>query len=131
MINQFLAKGWAFIASDYQGEGTPGIIPYIVGGSAAKDTINLVRPRPKSRARTRPRRGSTGVTPRAARPPCSSTTSASPTARASPEGRRRRRTPLTAQPLDGFLKSSPYAFYILMVAFGFHAYYGSTAPLDT
>ena len=29
------------------------------------------------------------------------------------------------------MKSSPYAYYILMVAFGFHAYYGNTAaPLN-
>jgi hypothetical protein len=33
--------------------------------------------------------------------------------------------------LNTFLKSSPYAFYILMVAFGFNAYYGNTAaPLN-
>ena len=29
--------------------------------------------------------------------------------------------------LNAFLKTSPYAYYILMVAFGFNAYYGNTA----
>jgi fermentation-respiration switch protein FrsA (DUF1100 family) len=39
--------------------------------------------------------------------------------------------PSQFQYLDDFLKTSPYAFYLVMVAFGFNAYYGNTAaPLD-
>ena len=50
------------------------------------------------------------------------------TSRASSRVRRRR----SSSYIDGFLKTSPYAFYILMVAFGFNAYYGNNAaPLDT
>ena len=30
-------------ASDYQGEGTPGMLPYIAGVSAARNTIDIVR----------------------------------------------------------------------------------------
>ena len=30
-------------ASDYQGEGTPGLLPYIAGDSAARNTIDIVR----------------------------------------------------------------------------------------
>jgi len=41
--NALLDKGWEFTASDYQGEGTPGLMPYIDGKSAAQDTINIVR----------------------------------------------------------------------------------------
>ena len=41
--NQLLDQGWLLTASDYQGEGTPGLMPYIDGKSAAQDTINIVR----------------------------------------------------------------------------------------
>jgi fermentation-respiration switch protein FrsA (DUF1100 family) len=41
--NQLLDKGWLLTASDYQGEGTPGLMPYIDGKSAAQDTINIIR----------------------------------------------------------------------------------------
>ena len=43
LANQLLDRGWEVTASDYQGEGTPGLLPYIVGGSAARDTIDIVR----------------------------------------------------------------------------------------
>ena len=35
-VNQLVAAGYAVTASDYQGEGTPGLMPYIVGASAAR-----------------------------------------------------------------------------------------------
>ena len=41
-VNQLVAAGYAVTASDYQGEGTPGLMPYIVGRSAARDTVNIV-----------------------------------------------------------------------------------------
>jgi alpha-beta hydrolase superfamily lysophospholipase len=41
--NGLLDQGWEVTASDYQGEGTPGILPYIVGVSAARNTIDIVR----------------------------------------------------------------------------------------
>jgi fermentation-respiration switch protein FrsA (DUF1100 family) len=43
MTNDLLDQGWEVTASDYQGEGTPGILPYIVGVSAARNTIDIVR----------------------------------------------------------------------------------------
>ena len=42
-VNQFVAAGYAVTASDYQGEGTPGLMPYIVGASAAEDTVMIVQ----------------------------------------------------------------------------------------
>ncbi len=42
-INMLLAKGWEVTASDYQGEGTPGLLPYIAGDSAARNTLDIVR----------------------------------------------------------------------------------------
>ena len=41
--NQLLDKGWVVTASDYQGEGTPGLLPYLVGVVAARNTIDIVR----------------------------------------------------------------------------------------
>jgi pimeloyl-ACP methyl ester carboxylesterase len=41
--NQLLRKGWVVTASDYQGEGTPGLLPYLVGEVAARNTIDIVR----------------------------------------------------------------------------------------
>ena len=43
LANQLLDKGWLVTASDYQGEGTPGLHPYIAGINAASDTIDIVR----------------------------------------------------------------------------------------
>ena len=42
-LNALLAQRWVVTASDYQGEGTPGPLPYLVGGIAARDTLDLVR----------------------------------------------------------------------------------------
>ncbi|MGH9006996.1 MAG: lipase family protein, partial [Acidimicrobiales bacterium] len=42
-INQLLAEGWLVTASDYQGLGTPGLLPYLVGDVAARNTIDIVR----------------------------------------------------------------------------------------
>ncbi len=41
-MNELIAAGYAVTASDYQGEGTPGLMPYIVGASAAEDTVMIV-----------------------------------------------------------------------------------------
>jgi len=43
LIDMLLDKGWEVTASDYQGEGTPGLLPYIAGDSAARNTIDIVR----------------------------------------------------------------------------------------
>ena len=43
MTNDLLDQGWEVTASDYQGEGTPGLLPYLVGVSAARNTIDIVR----------------------------------------------------------------------------------------
>jgi pimeloyl-ACP methyl ester carboxylesterase len=42
-INNLIAAGYAVTASDYQGEGTPGLMPYVVGASAAEDTVMIVK----------------------------------------------------------------------------------------
>jgi hypothetical protein len=40
--NDLLQKGWEVTASDYQGEGTPGLLPYLVGNVSARNTIDIV-----------------------------------------------------------------------------------------
>ncbi len=42
-LNALLAQRWVVTASDYQGEGTPGPLPYLAGGIAARDTRDLAR----------------------------------------------------------------------------------------
>ena len=43
LANVVLDRGWVFAATDYQGEGTPGPLPYLVGAAAAHDAIDIVR----------------------------------------------------------------------------------------
>ena len=43
LVNMLLDQGWEVTSSDYQGEGTPGLLPYIAGDSAARNTIDIVR----------------------------------------------------------------------------------------
>jgi len=43
IANLLLDRGWEMVATDYQGEGTPGPHPYLVGAVAAHDTIDIVR----------------------------------------------------------------------------------------
>src|SRR5258706_4421418 len=42
LANILLDKGWILTASDYQCDGTPGMLPYIAGDSAARNTIDIV-----------------------------------------------------------------------------------------
>ena len=42
-VNTYLLRGWAVVAPDYQGEGTSGLLPYLVGGVAARNTLDIVR----------------------------------------------------------------------------------------
>ena len=43
LANGLVGEGWLVVASDYRGEGTPGLHPYIAGFAAARDTIDIVR----------------------------------------------------------------------------------------
>jgi pimeloyl-ACP methyl ester carboxylesterase len=42
-LSQFLDLGWVVVATDYQGLGTDGPHPYLVGNSEAQGTIDIVR----------------------------------------------------------------------------------------
>ena len=43
LANDLLDQGWIVTASDSEGEGTPGILPYLSGVTAARNTIDIVR----------------------------------------------------------------------------------------
>jgi alpha-beta hydrolase superfamily lysophospholipase len=43
IANLVLDRGWELVATDYQGEGTPGPLPYLVGAVAARNTVDIVR----------------------------------------------------------------------------------------
>jgi fermentation-respiration switch protein FrsA (DUF1100 family) len=132
IINEFLAQGWAFVASDYQGEGTPGLMPYIVGDSAAMDTINIVRAAehlPGADTSStwvdwgHSEGGQTAMFVDHIAPKYAPDLTLKGVVAGAP--------PSQFKYIDGFLKTSPYAFYLLMVAYGFNAYYGnSAAPLN-
>jgi len=42
-LSEFLDLGWVVVATDYQGLGTDGMHPYLVGASEAQGTIDIVR----------------------------------------------------------------------------------------
>ena len=42
-INPFLAQGWIVVSTDFEGIGTPGRHPYLVGTSEARSMIDAVR----------------------------------------------------------------------------------------
>lgn len=42
-LEDFLSMGWAVVATDYQGLGTDGMHPYLVGASEAHGVIDIVR----------------------------------------------------------------------------------------
>ncbi len=42
-LSEFLGLGWVVVATDYQGLGTDGMHPYLVGSSEAQGTIDIVR----------------------------------------------------------------------------------------
>ena len=42
-LQEFLEQGWIVAATDYQGLGTEGMHPYLVGSSEARGTIDIVR----------------------------------------------------------------------------------------
>jgi pimeloyl-ACP methyl ester carboxylesterase len=42
-VNQFIAAGYVFAATDYQGLGTPGPHPYLVGNAEGKNVLDIVR----------------------------------------------------------------------------------------
>lgn len=129
--NVLLEHGMEVVASDYQGEGTPGPLPYLAGLVAARNTVDIVR---------------------AVRHLPAAHASATYAVWGHSEGGQTAMFALEAGPkyardlhlvgvvagaapsqfryLYSFLQASPFRYYLVMAALGFHQAYGSAAPLD-
>ena len=44
MLNQWVKRGWVVTKTDYEGLGTPGSHPYLVGASAARSAADICSP---------------------------------------------------------------------------------------
>ena len=72
LVNMLLDKGWVVTASDYQGEGTPGLLPYIAGDERGpQHDRHRARGAEPAELATRATTTSCGATAKAARPRCS------------------------------------------------------------
>jgi len=43
VLDKLVAAGYAVVQTDYEGQGTPGVHPYLIGSAEARDTIDMVR----------------------------------------------------------------------------------------
>ena len=131
LANDLLDRGWEITASDYQGEGTPGLLPYLVGVSAARNTIDIVRAaRHLGGAHAGERYvvwghsegGQTAMFALSIGPTYAPDLHLEGVVAGAP--------PSQFFAIYQFLTSSPYRYYLFMAAAGFHAAYGAKAPLD-
>ncbi len=118
-------------ASDYQGEGTPGPLPYLVGTVAARNTIDIVRAAQHLRAAHastayvvwgHSEGGQTAMFSLKIGPTYAPELHLEGVVAGAP--------PSQFYAVYSFLKNSPFRYYLLMAAEGFHVAYGSKAPLD-
>jgi hypothetical protein len=131
LANELLDHGWLVTASDYQGEGTPGVLPYIAGVSAARNTIDIVRA-----ARNFPAAhvsdayvawghsegGQTAMFVSNIGPTYAPELKLRGVVAGAP--------PSQFKFIYNFLLTSPFRFYLLMAAGGLNKAYGDQAPLD-
>jgi pimeloyl-ACP methyl ester carboxylesterase len=128
LANLLLDRGWEFTASDYEGEGTPGLMPYIAGVSAARNTIDIVRAArelPAAHASDRyvvwghSEGGQTAMFALNIGPTYAKELKLQGVVAGAP--------PSQFKLLYTFLKTSPFRYYLLMAAGGLNAAYGDTA----
>jgi alpha-beta hydrolase superfamily lysophospholipase len=132
LANVLLDQGWEITASDYQGEGTPGLLPYLVGESAARNTIDIVRAArhiPFAHASARYVVWGHSEGGQTAMFALHIASSYAPQLHL--EGVVAGAPPSQLGAIYLFLQNSPFRFYAFMVAGGFHAAYGDKlAPLS-
>lgn len=132
LANLLLDKGWVVVATDYQGEGTPGLHPYIAGHTAARNAIDIVR---AARQIAEVRAGRDYVVWGHSQGGQTAMFALTDAPAYAPELRLRGvvagAPPSQFNLLYGFLKASPFKYYLLMAAGGLNAAYGDRkAPLD-
>ncbi|MGH9096967.1 MAG: lipase family protein, partial [Acidimicrobiales bacterium] len=130
--NALLAKGWEVTASDYQGEGTPGLLPYVVGVSAARNTIDIVRAaRHLAAAEASPNYVVWGHSEGGQTAMFALAIGGTYAPELSLKGVVAGAPPSQFQFIYDFLKTSPFRYYLLMVGAGWNSAYGNTvAPLS-
>ena len=132
LTNALLDHGWVVTASDYQGEGTPGIMPYLAGISAARNTVDIVRAaRQLPAAHAGKRYVVWGHSEGGQTAMFSLHIGATYAPGLSLLGVVAGAPPSQFSLIYTFLKTSPYRYYLLMASGGLNKAYGNTAaPLD-
>jgi hypothetical protein len=130
--NDLLDQGYEITASDYAGMGTPGVLPYLVGVSAARNVIDIVRAArqlPAAHASTNyvvwgySEGGQTAM--------FALDIAATYAPGFDLKGVVAGAPPSQLHTLYSFLTNSPYRYYLLMLVVGLNAAYGDQlAPLD-
>jgi dipeptidyl aminopeptidase/acylaminoacyl peptidase len=130
--NELLAQGWAITASDYEGEGTPGLHPYIAGKNAARNAIDIVRAAKQLKGADlsdqyvvwgHSQGGHTAMHASQLAPDYAPELDLKGTVAGAP--------PSQFNLLYNFLKTSDFRYYLLMASGGLNAAYGDKdAPLD-
>ncbi len=131
LVNSLLDQGWEVTASDYQGEGTPGLLPYLVGGVAARNTIDIVRAaRQLPFAHASNRYAVWGHSEGGQTALFALHIGASYAPELRQVGVVAGAPPSQFNLIYDFLKASPYRYYLIMATAGFNVAYGNTqAPL--
>jgi alpha-beta hydrolase superfamily lysophospholipase len=128
LANNLLDQGWVVTATDYQGEGSPGLHPYIAGVLSARDTIDIVRVARQIKAAHASKHyvvwghsqgGHTAMFALHIGATYAPTLSLDGVVAGAP--------PSQFALLYTFLKSSPFRHYLLMAAGGLNKAYGNTA----
>ena len=128
LANNLLEQGWVVTATDYQGEGSPGLHPYIAGVLSARDTIDIVRVARQIKAAHASKHyvvwghsqgGHTAMYALHIGKNYAPTLSLDGVVAGAP--------PSQFSLLYTFLKTSPFRHYLLMAAGGLNKAYGNTA----
>jgi pimeloyl-ACP methyl ester carboxylesterase len=132
IANLLLDQDWIITASDYRGEGTPGLMPYIAGDSEGRDVIDIVRAAadlPAAHASKdyvvwgHSQGGQSAVFAHHIADDYAPDLHSKGVVAGAP--------PSQFRLIYTFLKASPFRYYLLMAAGGLNAAYGDkTAPLD-
>ncbi len=132
VANLLLDQGWIIASTDYRGEGTPGLMPYIAGETEARDTIDIVRAAdhlPAAHASKDYLVWGHSQGGHSAMFAHHFAESYAPELRV--KGVVAGAPPSQFNLLYTFLKSSPFRYYLLMAGGGLNAAYGDkAAPLD-
>ncbi len=132
LANGLNGEGWLVVASDYRGEGTPGLHPYIAGFAAARDSIDIVRAARELKAAHASKNfvvwghsqgGHTAMFAHNIAEEYAPELTLDGVVAGAP--------PSQFSLIYTFLKTSPFKYYLLMAAGGINAAYGDkAAPLD-